>query len=43
MKGFVDWLRGPDAAEQFRARGMMLVAETPGAGRGRRPLGRRRI
>jgi hypothetical protein len=27
MKGFVDWLRGPDAAEQFRARGMMLVAD----------------
>jgi len=27
MKGFVDWLRGADAAEQFRARGMMLVAD----------------
>jgi hypothetical protein len=31
MKGFVDWLRGPDAAEQFRARGMMLVADGPPA------------
>ena len=27
MTGFVDWLRGADAAEQFRARGMMLVAD----------------
>jgi hypothetical protein len=31
MKGFVDWLRGPDAAELFRARGMMLVADGPPA------------
>jgi hypothetical protein len=31
MKGFVDWLRGADAAEQFRARGMMLVADGPPA------------
>jgi hypothetical protein len=31
MKGFVDWLRGVDAAEQFRARGMMLVADGPPA------------
>ena len=27
MKGFVDWLKGPAAAEQFRARGMLLVAD----------------
>ena len=31
MTGFVDWIRGPDAAEQFRARGMMLVADGPPA------------
>jgi hypothetical protein len=31
LKGFVDWLRGPDAAEQFRRRGMMLVADGPPA------------
>jgi hypothetical protein len=29
MKGFVDWLRREDAAEQFRARGVMLVADGP--------------
>ncbi len=29
MKGFVDWLRGADAAALFRARGMMLVADGP--------------
>jgi hypothetical protein len=31
MKGFIDWLRGPQAAEQFRARGMMLTADGPPA------------
>ena len=31
IKGFVAWLRGADAAEQFRARGMMLVADGPPA------------
>ena len=31
MKGFLDWLRGADAAKQFRARGMMLVADGPPA------------
>jgi hypothetical protein len=31
MKGFIDWLRGPEAAEQFRSRGMMLVADEPPA------------
>jgi hypothetical protein len=31
LKGFVDWLRGPEAAEQLRARGMMLVADGPPA------------
>jgi hypothetical protein len=31
MKGFIDWLRGPEAAEQFRSRGMMLVADGPPA------------
>jgi hypothetical protein len=29
MKGFLDWLRGAEAAEQFRSRGMMLVADGP--------------
>ena len=29
MKGFIDWLRGPEAAEQFRSRGMMLVEDGP--------------
>jgi hypothetical protein len=29
MKGFIDWLKGPQAAEQFRARGMMLTADGP--------------
>jgi hypothetical protein len=29
MKGFIDWLRGPEAGEQFRSRGMMLVADGP--------------
>ena len=31
MKGFIGWLRGPEAAEQFRSRGMMLVADGPPA------------
>ncbi len=31
MKGFIDWLAGPEAAEQFRARGMMLTADGPPA------------
>jgi hypothetical protein len=31
LKGFVDWLAGPEAAELFRARGMMLVADGPPA------------
>jgi hypothetical protein len=31
MKGFIDWLQGPQAAEQFRARGMMLTADGPPA------------
>jgi hypothetical protein len=31
MRGFVDWLGGSDAAKQFRARGMMLVADGPPA------------
>jgi hypothetical protein len=31
MKGFVDWLRAADAADQFRAHGMMLVADGPPA------------
>jgi hypothetical protein len=31
MKGFVDWLGGPDAAKQFRGRGMMLAADGPPA------------
>ncbi len=31
MKGFVDWLGGPDAAALFRARGMMMVADGPPA------------
>lgn len=29
LKGFVDWLKGPQAAEQFSARGMMLKSEPP--------------
>ena len=29
MKGFTDWLRGPEAAELFRSRGMMLVVDGP--------------
>ena len=29
LTGFIDWLRGPEAAEQFRARGMMLTADGP--------------
>ena len=27
MEGFVDWIRGGEAAELFRAQGMMLVAD----------------
>lgn len=31
MKGFVGWLGGREAADQFRSRGMMLVADGPPA------------